>query len=88
MQKGMVKWFSPEKGFGFIELNPETEVFVHHTAITGDGFKILHAGELVEFELIDTSRGYQAREVKRLGLQDQATDTPEESLNPELFRTG
>jgi CspA family cold shock protein len=67
MTKGMVKWFSPEKGYGFIVMEPDTEVFVHHTAIVGDGFRILHADEEVEFELIDTDRGYQARNVRRLG---------------------
>jgi CspA family cold shock protein len=85
MYRGRVKWFSPEKGFGFIELDPDKEVFVHHTAITGDGFHMLHAGEAVEFDLIDTPRGFQARNVRRLGLGiDDAAENPG---NPEISRT-
>ena len=66
MTRGLVKWFSPEKGYGFIVIEPDTEVFVHHSQILGDGFRILHAEESVEFDLVDTSRGYQAKNVRRL----------------------
>jgi len=66
MPTGKVKWFSPEKGFGFIFLDDETEVFVHYSEITGDGFRLLHADEEVEFELADTAQGYQARNVVRV----------------------
>ena len=67
MPRGRVKWFSPEKGYGFIVLDPDTEAFVHFTSIIGEDFRMLHNEELVEFELIDTKRGYQAINVKRLG---------------------
>ena len=77
MQTGRVKWFSPEKGYGFILMDPDKEVFVHHTAIDGDGFRMLHTGELVEFEVVDTPRGYQARAVRRLGFSNPGETTPD-----------
>ncbi len=53
MARGTVKWFSDQKGYGFIttEGSEESEVFVHHSAIEGHGFRTLHPGETVEFEL-------------------------------------
>lgn len=66
MPFGKVKWFSPEKGFGFILLDDSTEVFVHYSAILGEGFRMLHPEEKVEFELCDTAYGYQARNVNRI----------------------
>ena len=53
MARGTVKWFSDQKGYGFIttEGSEESEVFVHHSAIEGQGFRTLHPGETVEFEL-------------------------------------
>lgn len=64
--KGLVKWFSNQKGYGFV--NPETgeDVFVHHTDISGDGFKTLVEGEQVEFEIVDSPKGLRAQEVIRL----------------------
>jgi CspA family cold shock protein len=62
---GVVKWFSSLKGYGFI--NPDDggqEVFVHYSAISGDGYKNLHEGEQVEFELIDRGKGPQAQNVR------------------------
>ena len=55
MARGTVKWFSDQKGYGFIttEGSEESEVFVHHSAIEGRGFRTLHQGETVEFELKD-----------------------------------
>ena len=64
MAKGTVKWFSDQKGFGFI--TPEggaKDVFVHHTAIQGDGFKSLADGQSVEFEITDGPKGEQATNV-------------------------
>ena len=52
MQKGIVKWFDNRKGYGFIVYNEEDEIFVHFTAIEGDGFKSLDENQSVEFEII------------------------------------
>jgi len=65
--KGTVKWFNEEKGFGFI--TPEDggrDCFVHHSAILGSGFKKLIEGERVEFEIVDGEKGPAAEEVLRL----------------------
>ena len=58
MASGRVKWFDNKKGFGFIVQDESGEdVFVHHTAISGDGFKTLNEGEVVNFELIESDKG-------------------------------
>lgn len=66
MEKGTVKWFNAEKGFGFIEVEGGDDIFVHFSAITGDGFKTLEEGQPVEFELIEGNRGAQAANVVKL----------------------
>ncbi|MEW9121839.1 MAG: cold-shock protein [Thermotaleaceae bacterium] len=66
MKEGTVKWFNNEKGFGFIEVPGEPDVFVHYTAITGEGFKSLEEGQRVQFEIIQGDRGPQAANVARL----------------------
>ena len=60
MQKGKVKWFNAEKGFGFIEREDGNDVFVHYTAIQMDGFKTLEEGAEVEFEVVEGTKGPQA----------------------------
>ena len=55
-----VKWFNNEKGYGFIEYNNNEDIFVHYSAIKGDGYKSLEEGQTVEFELIETGKGLQA----------------------------
>ena len=68
--KGQVKWFDLKKGFGFI-LGPEgQDVFVHYSQIEGDGFRSLHDGESVEYELIEGDKGWQAQGVHRLENTD------------------
>lgn len=62
---GKVKWFNAEKGFGFIERESGDDVFVHFTAIQGDGFKTLEEGQIVEFEIVEGNRGPQAANVTR-----------------------
>lgn len=69
MYQGKVKWFSNEKGYGFIELDNGEDVFVHYTGITGDGFKTLDEGETVSFEVVEGNRGPQAANVVKLEAQ-------------------
>ncbi|OCS90806.1 cold-shock protein [Caryophanon latum] len=66
MKQGTVKWFNSEKGFGFIEVEGESDVFVHFSAIQGEGFKTLDEGQQVEFEVVDGNRGPQAANVTKL----------------------
>ncbi|MHA6260877.1 cold-shock protein [Sporosarcina sp. CAU 1771] len=66
MKQGIVKWFNAEKGFGFIEVEGEDDVFVHFSAIEGEGFKSLDEGQSVEFEVVDGDRGPQAANVIKL----------------------
>jgi CspA family cold shock protein len=65
--EGTVKWFSNEKGYGFIERgNGEADVFVHFSAIDGDGYKSLTEGQRVSFEVVQGDKGLQAANVQAL----------------------
>ncbi|MBE9390173.1 cold-shock protein [Vagococcus salmoninarum] len=66
MEQGKVKWFNNEKGFGFLEIEGQEDVFVHFSAIQGDGFKSLEEGQEVEFTVVEGERGPQAAEVTKL----------------------
>ncbi len=66
MKQGTVKWFNAEKGFGFIEVDGEEDIFVHFSAIEGDGFKSLDEGQKVEFEVVEGNRGLQAASVVKI----------------------
>ena len=61
--QGTVKWFNGTKGFGFIERDEGDDVFVHYTAITGDGFRNLEEGQRVEFVVAQGEKGPQAQDV-------------------------
>ena len=65
MSRGTVKWFNDSKGYGFITLREGADVFVHFTAIMGEGFRTLSEGEEVELELAETDKGQQASNVIR-----------------------
>jgi len=65
MTKGKVKWFNENKGYGFIERDDGPDVFVHFTAIQGEGFRSLAEGEVVEFEVVEGDKGAQAANVVR-----------------------
>ncbi len=66
MYRGKVKWFNESKGYGFLEQENGADVFVHHTAIQGQGFRTLKEGETVEFEVENSQKGPKATTVVRL----------------------
>lgn len=65
MVQGKVKWFNQQKGYGFIQREDGDDVFVHYSAIKGEGFKTLEEGEAVDFEIVDSPRGLQAANVTK-----------------------
>ncbi|MCE7793276.1 cold-shock protein [Salipaludibacillus sp. CUR1] len=65
MTQGTVKWFNAEKGFGFIEVEGQDDVFVHFSAIQGEGFKSLEEGQAVTFDIEQGQRGPQAANVQK-----------------------
>ena len=66
MRTGVVKWFNNEKGFGFISVEGGDDVFVHFSAIEGDGYKSLEEGQNVEFNVVEGAKGPQAANVVRI----------------------
>lgn len=66
MVKGTVKWFSNQKGYGFITPEEGQDVFIHHSEIQGEGYKSLEEGQAVEFEIAEGPKGEQAKNVVKL----------------------
>jgi CspA family cold shock protein len=66
MEQGHVKWFNAQKGYGFITKDDGQDVFVHYSAISGDGFRSLQQGERVEFEITQGPKGLQAANVSKV----------------------
>ena len=66
MARGTVKWFNDQKGYGFIAGEGTQDVFVHHSVIEGTGFRTLHEGEQVEFDVKNSDRGAEAARVTRI----------------------
>ena len=66
MPRGKVKWFNANKGYGFIAQEDGSDVFVHFSAIAGDGFRSLEEGQEVEFEVVDGAKGPQAANVSKV----------------------
>ena len=64
--QGTVKWFNNAKGYGFIGRNDGTDVFVHYTAIAGEGYRSLQEGDAVEFEIVQGQKGPQAANVTKI----------------------
>src|SRR6516164_5629457 len=67
MAQGIVKWFNADKGYGFIAVDGGQDVFVHFSAITGDGYRSLEEGQKVEFDITQGQKGPQAENVTALG---------------------
>ena len=65
---GKVKWFNDEKGYGFIEYNGKQDVFVHYSAVELDGYKTLSDGNIVQYELVETDKGLQAKKVLQINI--------------------
>ena len=86
-QNGSVKWIDSSKGFGFIQREGQDDVFVHYSAIRGEGFRSLEEGQQVEFETVDSPKGLQARDVTVLGAAPEAAPPEETPEAPEDSET-
>jgi CspA family cold shock protein len=65
-KRGKVKWFSDQKGYGFITQDDGDDVFVHFSAVQGKGYRSLSEGDEVEFDVVKTDKGFQATNVRRI----------------------
>jgi len=77
MPTGKVKWFDTKKGYGFIIGEQGQDVFVHYTSIVGEGFRALKDGEIVQYEVVEGQKGFQARNVIRPADADQVAASDE-----------
>jgi cold shock CspA family protein len=81
--KGKIKWFNNAKGYGFIEVPGATDIFVHYSAISGDGFKTLEEGQEVEFEITQGPKGPQAERVVKPQASEQTQDESSHEQTPQ-----
>ena len=79
MPTGNVKWFDPKKGYGFLIGEQSQDVFVHYTAIVGEGFRALKDGENVDYELVQGQKGFHARNVYRTQANQDPGQSPQGS---------
>jgi len=77
MPTGNVKWFDTKKGYGFIIGDEGEDVFVHYTSIVGDGFRSLKDGETVDYDVVQSGKGLQARNVRRTAPDEGTADAAE-----------
>lgn len=87
-EKGVVKWFSTEKGYGFVRRESGEEVFVHHSDIDVEGYASLRNGESVEFEIFESDRGPKARRLVSLERPAPTGDTGAENAGGDEARGG
>ena len=85
MNKGTVKWFNAEKGYGFITGEDGADVFVHFSAINGEGFKSLEEGQAVTYDLTEGARGMQAANVNVIIEATGSRNSPQESYPREFL---
>ena len=79
MPTGNVKWFDPKKGYGFLIGEQDQDVFVHYTAIVGEGFRTLKDGQTVDYELVQGEKGFQARNVYPIQANQDPGQAPQNS---------
>jgi len=79
MPTGNVKWFDPKKGYGFLIGEQGQDVFVHYSAIVGEGFRTLKDGETVDYELVQGQKGFQARNVYHTQANQDPGQSPQAS---------
>lgn len=70
--RGVVKWFNNSKGYGFIGRDDGPDVFVHYSAIVGDGYRTLEEGDVIDFQIVEGSKGPQAANVRRASANHNA----------------
>ena len=80
--RGRVKWFNNTKGFGFIELDQGSDVFVHFRSILGDGYRTLNKDQAVEFDVVDGPKGPHAENVVKLEGDSPPSTTTESATSP------
>lgn len=83
MVKGIVKWFDPKKGFGFVVNETGEDVFVHYSSIEGEGFLCLRSGQQVQYRQLNTDKGLTAREVRAISGEDNEVNSqpPQQELS-------